>query len=328
MRSMRGVEIPTGSDEPDAYVLPAREEYEDEEDEWPPQDRAAVIQAARRERLEEAGLPVDPATLERVDAVMDPDYPRYGLYFTWEECKDDVPDEVVDRVRQYLDDRPAVDGGLRLGWRAGRRIVTVGVAGDPGLHERALVAIDPDRVVVEPVPRSVGELEALCDRIQRDPVLTAAGYQWMSLAPVPHEGVVRVDVVGGGDEATARAFLLERYGLAVRVAWLGASRRRAVPHPFASWTSEDRQLLVFFGLDLNGQRFGSATVVGEHGDRVVVAVTRLQPIGCTTRIGGFKPTQAGLTLSAPVGDRVVIDASTGEARPSVAELRRERREPG
>jgi hypothetical protein len=78
---------------------------------------------------------------------------------------------------------------------------------------------------------------------------------------------------------------------------------------------------VFFGLDRNGQQRGEARVVQESGARIVIALTRLQPVGITTLIGGFERQHADLELREPVGERAVIDASEGVIRPSLAQLR-------
>jgi hypothetical protein len=64
--------------------------------------------------------------------------------------------------------------------------------------------------------------------------------------------------------------------------------------------------------------------VEDSDERIVIALTRRQPIGFTTMIGGFQHHHADLELRAPVGERAVIDASSGAARPSVAQLRHSR----
>jgi hypothetical protein len=53
----------------------------------------------------------------------------------------------------------------------------------------------------------------------------------------------------------------------------------------------------------------------------VIALTRLQPVGYTTLIGGFQGHHADLQLRNPVAERAVIDASEGMIRPSLAQLR-------
>lgn len=58
----------------------------------------------------------------------------------------------------------------------------------------------------------------------------------------------------------------------------------------------------------------------ETSERIVIALTRLQPVGWTTLVGGFRPQHVELELGDPVGDRAVIDASAGVARPSLTQL--------
>ena len=105
------------------------------------------------------------------------------------------------------------------------------------------------------------------------------------------------------------------------VTWLGPSRRREVAQPFGSWTSDGCRLRVFYGLERNGEQPGEARVAKETGEQIVIALTHTEPIGFRTLIGGFRPHHADLELREPVGDRAVVDASAGVARPSLAELR-------
>lgn len=84
---------------------------------------------------------------------------------------------------------------------------------------------------------------------------------------------------------------------------------------------DDRTLALFFGLDRNGQELDGAEILAETSDRVIVAITRLEPVGIQTLIGGFRAQHVDLRLTEPIGDRAVIDASTGQRRPSVTELR-------
>jgi hypothetical protein len=176
-------------------------------------------------------------------------------------------------------------------------------------------------VAFERVPRTVTELEAVRERLRVErELLEADGFQWLVITTDHQRGVVDVDLVGGAAAAAAESYFAARYGDAVAVRWLGPSRYREVPHPFGSWTSEGRLIRVFFGLDHNGQRPGHARLEQESSERIVIALSCLQPLGVVTAIGGFRPQHADLELREPVGDRVVIDASAGVARPSLPEL--------
>jgi hypothetical protein len=63
-------------------------------------------------------------------------------------------------------------------------------------------------------------------------------------------------------------------------------------------------------------------VAQETDQQIVIALTRLEPVGAKTLKGGFRSHHADLELREPVGDRAVVDAGAGVARPSLAELRR------
>jgi hypothetical protein len=289
--------------------------------EWPPASRELAVARAREARLQEGGLPVDPATLERVaDAVMKPDHPLPGLFLTRGECDDEVPRDVREAVSEHLRRHPEIDGGVRVGWRDGRRTLFVGLAGDAASHQAPLSRIGGDRVAFESAPRTVTELQAIADRMVADmSEIEGAGFGLLVISSDPQHGVVRTELVGHDPAAAARYFA-ERYGEAVAVEWCGPSRLREEPHPFGSWTSEGRTIRVFFGLDHNGQKPGPIRLSEESDERIVIALSRLQPVGVTTLIGGFQPLHADLELREPVGSRAVIDASTGAARSSLAEL--------
>ena len=62
-------------------------------------------------------------------------------------------------------------------------------------------------------------------------------------------------------------------------------------------------------------------VAQETDERVVIALSRLEPVGLKTLIAGYQRHQADLELRAPVGDRAVIDASAGVVRPALAQPR-------
>jgi hypothetical protein len=321
---MACVEVPTREHGSEAYV-PAEPDA-DREHEWPPASREIAIERARQARTAKEGLPVDVATLERVaDAVMDPGYQLPGLFLTVEECADDErmddEDDRLAAVEEYLRRHAEIDGGIRFGWRDGRRTLYVGLVGDAESHKRPLSQIGGDRMAFEQLPRTLRELEEIKDRIGADRAeLQAEGFDLLVIGTERRRGVARVQLVGGRDAAAAEQHFAARYGQAAAVEWLGPSRLREVPHPFGSWTSQGRLLRVFFGLDHNGQQRGEARVAEESGERIVIALSRLQPVGPTTQIGGFQPHHVDLQLREPVGNRAVIDASAGVPRPSLAQL--------
>jgi hypothetical protein len=294
------------------------------EDEWPPATREIALEQAREMRLEEDGLPVDDATLERVvhDVMNHPDWPLPGAFLTAEELADDElleeDEEYFRRIKDYLRRYPDIDGSIWMGWRDGHRIVYVGLVGDAESHKAALSQLGGDRLAFVRVPRPVHDLEALQSRISDDVRrLDAEGFRVLSSMPDPQRGVVRVDLVGHA-VAAAQQHLAARYGDAVAVEWHGPSLWREVSHPFGSWTSEGRLLRLCFGLERGG-RPGSARVTDETSERIVIALSCLQQHDVS--FGGFKRHHADLELREPVGDRAVIDASAGVPRPPLAQLR-------
>ncbi|HWH09995.1 MAG TPA: hypothetical protein VG165_02620 [Solirubrobacteraceae bacterium] len=303
--------------------------------EGPPEDdlvdRHAVIAAARRQRLRDPGLAVDRETLERIaDAFADTDRVAFesphpaglpGLYYTPEEAADEFPDEVRDRVLEYAERNADVIGGVRFGWRDGRRMAFVGVVEDLESHNEALTAIGGDRVLVEPAVRSERDLHALQDRVFGDAEeLRALGISLASGWPKPSDGIVELSIVSADAEQAAR-ILSERYGPAVQVGRCVASWWAEVPRAFGSWSAEGRMLAVFYPLDINGEKTGRCDVV-ELPDSVICTVTVREPVvGLSTRVAGYRRTSADVELREPLGTREVIDGSCGEARPSLTQLR-------
>jgi hypothetical protein len=300
-------------------VEPWRDELGDDE----PVDRAGVIAAARVQRLQDPGLPVDDATLERVaDAVTDPDYRLPGLYLTNEEARDEVPEQIMDEVDDYLERHPGLSGGVRMGWLQGRHVVYVRVVRDFEEHRERLTSLDA-RVVVEQGVTSEADLYALTDRLFNEDreELRALGIDIAEAGPVPEEdGVVGIEIVAANREDAQRA-LTRRYGQLVRVEHCSPSWRAEMTRKFGSWSAEHDLLEVYYAIDHNGEQ-DERCDIDERDDAVTVTVVITHSIaGLSTLIGGFKAMQATLRLRAPLGDRQVIDGSCGQPRPSVASLR-------
>jgi hypothetical protein len=205
-------------------------------------------------------------------------------------------------------------------------MLIVGIAGDPRPHRAPLARIAGSRVAVERRPpwrpRPEDELRATENRIDADgPDLMAAAGLWVVSAWAnPSRGVVEVHITGP-DERAAAEYFAARYGDAVTVVWVAPSRFLEVWRPFGSWTSDGRRIRVFYALDPNGEEPGDAWVAEENDERIVIALTGLQPVRIVqTLLPGFHPRHADAELREPVGDRAVIDASAGVARPSLAQL--------
>jgi hypothetical protein len=173
----------------------------------------------------------------------------------------EIPDGLYGAVREYLDRHPEVDAGVDVGWGDGRWTLFVGIVGVMQAHRAALTRIGGERVAVERRPRTVAELQAIADRVRADePDLTRTGLSLIEIWWDPALGVVEVVVVGGPDERAAARFFAARYGEAVNVDWLCASRLAEAPHLFGCWASEGCRIRVFFAFDPDAQRPGTARV--------------------------------------------------------------------
>ena len=166
-----------------------------------------------------------------------------------------------------------------------------------------------------------GRLWRVHDRLRRDrDAIAADGFTINLCRVIEPLGLVLLRVAGASGEDAARAYFQERYGESVRVHWLGPDRYAERPRAFGSWTAAGRILRVFSAIDRNGERTGSATLRSETDAEIVVAVTCLVPLWPTLCVGGYKRRHHDLVLTAPVGDRRVIDAATGNARRPVWQI--------
>jgi hypothetical protein len=155
-------------------------------------------------------------------------------------------------------------------------------------------------------------LLTLCEQIgaERD-ALAEAGIDVAAWGPA--EDGVELSYFAA-DRQRAEAVLAQRFGPVVIAERLGPSRCAEVPQRFGGWRADGSQLTVFYGLPHNGERPGNCTVE-EQSDRVIVSLTILDPQGPKTLAGGSKPSHATVQLTAPLGGRLVIDASDGRPRP-------------
>jgi hypothetical protein len=134
--------------------------------------------------------------------------------------------------------------------------------------------------------------------------------QWVCIGPGSRLEVEYFAV----DREGSRRLLRDRFGPALKPLWIAPQRLGEEAQPFASWVIDGNTLTVFYGLRQNGEQPGRCTAE-EHPDRVAVHLTIRAPQGIATLIGGFKRSHATVKLSEPLGDRGVIDAATGDARP-------------
>jgi hypothetical protein len=298
-----------------AYVPPA-----------PPggEEDTAPERAIARWRREE-GLPVEEASVAAARSnASRRGYMLHGMWLTPEEElelleESSRPDTA--RLVRYFEDFTADFCGSERGWREGRRVLRVGTR-NPERDRPALEAlIGSERVVVLAGDCSQLHASDVLERIWSERghlarcgiTLVAAGMEGVPVRP-------HVDVVAP-DEGAARSYLASRYGPEVRVGWLGPSRLRRRPQPFASWVARGPELTVFYALGDGGERLAGC-VAQEADDRVTVELAVLEPVGPRTESAGYTPAHATVLLAEPLGGRAVLDAATGRPRPSWASLRR------
>jgi hypothetical protein len=284
-------------------------------------DNARVTQDTDSGRVEvvrwraEQGLPVDAASVERAAVhCANPNYSSPGLWFTPEEEQDlDAVDDAVPAVRAYFAEREDEFADLAVGWQDGRRVLRVGIKGDPAKHRTALESLaPPERLILEEQPYSRAEVYALARRVGEDSEqLEAAGIELMEVA-VGYPPRVELGLITA-DPAGASELLRERYGDAVRVEWTEPARAIEAPHPFREFHDDGRALSIFFDLGRNGDRL--ARCWAEEGpDNVVVHLYVAQPI-ISGLVGGTVPTQTTILLERSLDERTVIDAFDGQPRP-------------
>jgi hypothetical protein len=279
-------------------------------------DAFAATAPAVAARRAGSGLPDDDLSVRlAIENSQRPDYPWPGpLYTSAEEAElANVDRGLVDQAEKPVEDDPGVLGSVGWCWREGRRGVHVAVTRDVEHYRRLLTdALGADRVVVTSAQFSHRELDALQTRIGED------------VSALDQLGV-DVDCIAGDDDAVVLEYfasdadgsarhLRERYGLAVRPVWLGPARMVEKPQLFGSWVIAGTRLTVLYPLMRNRCLAGHCSVE-EHPDRVIVFLTALVSQGSAPLSDSFEPSSATVQLSAPLGDRRVIDAANGEPRP-------------
>jgi hypothetical protein len=244
-------------------------------------------------------------------------YPWPGLsFYTAEEEADrvSVDADLVDRAGAVFARSPDDLAELTWHWHEGQWAVRVMVTRDIERYRAVLRGrLDPERVVVGRAHLSNRDLEALQRRVTGElGELRELGVdvQWVCVGP---GRCLEVEYFAVDREGSVR-LLRDRFGPALKPLWVAPERLGEEAQPFASWVIDGHALTVFYGLGQNGERPGGCTAE-EHPDRVIVRLTIRAPQGIATLIGGFMRSHATVKLSEPLGDRVVIDAASGDARP-------------
>jgi hypothetical protein len=151
--------------------------------------------------------------------------------------------------------------------------------------------------------------------------LRALGIGMPGISPNPSAGVVELWIVAA-DEEQAQRTLNERYGPAVRVSSCTPSWTAEASRAFGSWATEGNVLVVFYPLDNNGEEPERCELVELEDSVLVTVIIREPAVGvASTLVGGYRAMRGEVELRQPLGARAVIDASCGETRRSLAQLR-------
>jgi hypothetical protein len=200
-------------------------------------------------------------------------------------------------------------------WSSGLPTIVVAFTGNVRGHRRALAELHPHPDVVEVVERrnSLARLEALMERAEEClDQLAELGIAWDIIGIDEENSRVELEIFAP-DEIAARRVIAERLGDDVAVVHLGPKSTTVEPVPWHLWSVDhtDRRLTVHYATNT---AYEPHSVEHDEDERAVkVTVLERMPAGITTLAATTR--RATVDLSRPLGDRVVIDASTGDQRP-------------
>ncbi|HKG62563.1 MAG TPA: hypothetical protein VKB28_00735 [Solirubrobacteraceae bacterium] len=213
------------------------------------------------------------------------------------------------RAYRYLARRPAIDGGTSIedAWPRDPYLL-VRVTRDRAKHARAIrrLALQPRYVRMKLVELSERALDRLRDRIDT----RAAARDGIHVKISSYDtDAAKVDLQVITERADAAAYFRERYGPRIRVRVI--ARTLTSPGCAGLWdaTAGPGPNEVTIGWEGGGGATFDHAQVAEYDDRVVIGVVAQLPNGFRT--ADLRREQAVVTLSRPLGDRAVIDATTG-----------------
>jgi hypothetical protein len=191
----------------------------------------------------------------------------------------------------------------------------VAFTGDLSAHRLALSELLPCAEVlhVHAARYAIAELLALQEQIADEVgALVAEGIHVCTMRPDRNEGV-KVALVAQ-DARRATAALRQRYGAAVTVDYLGSERtvRKTVAWRCYIAQENDRRLVIHYATNtcFEFERVERT----EDANEVRLTVVERAPVGFQTMAGGART--ATVRLRSAVGDRRVVDGSTGLPRPA------------
>ena len=215
------------------------------------------------------------------------------------------------RAYRYLSRRPAIDGGTSIedAWPRDPYIL-VRVTRDRAKHARAMrrLALQPRHVRTKLVELSERALDRMRDRVDtraaaRDGIHVIGSFYDTDRA------VVELELIT--ERTDAAEYFRARYGPRIRVQVI--ARTLYSPECENLWdaVAGPGPADLTIGWEAGGGAEFDHVEVAEYDDRVVIGVVAQAPNGFRT--ADSRRAEHTLTLSRPLGDRKVIDATTGKA---------------
>ena len=217
------------------------------------------------------------------------------------------------RAYRYMSRRPDIDGGTSIedAWPRDPYIL-VRVTRDRAKHARAIrrLALQPRHVRTKLVELSERDLDRLRDRIDTK----AAARDGIHVSGSSYDtdtATVELEVIT--ERTDAAAYFRERYGPRIRVRVIATTLYSPACSNLWDYVAGPEPAQLTIGWEAGGGGRFDHVEVAEYPDRVVIGVVVQAPNG--PRTAESRRADHVLTLAAPLGDRAVIDATTGKRVP-------------
>jgi hypothetical protein len=218
--------------------------------------------------------------------------------------------DLTDRASRYLHRRPELSGGISIedAWPHDPYVL-VRLTRERARHTRALRRLmrHPGWLRTKSVAVSERALGRLNDRIDYD-APERDGFYLAGSGPDIDRGVVEIELITKRTDHLA--YFRERYGRRVATNVIATERYSPACQFLYDYVADGARLTV--GWEAGGGATFDHVEVAERDDRVLIGVVAQVFNG--PRAGGASA-DATVTLSRPLGDRRVIDASTGRRVP-------------
>lgn len=218
---------------------------------------------------------------------------------------------IGQRVYRYLRRRPNLDGGISIedAWPRDPYIL-VRLTRDRAQHTRALKRLmrHPEWLRTRLVTVSERALTRLQDRIDYD-APERDGIHVVGSSPDIERGVVELELIT--ERTDHLAYFRERYGPRIATTVIATELYSPGCRSLHDYAADGTTLTV--GWEAGGQATFDHVEVAEHDDRVEVGVVVHEYDGVQT--ADSRREEAVVTLSRPLGDRRVVDATTGRRVP-------------